>query len=125
MVNLTIRYVINAPQKLRLQQFPSFHYTTLVWDHISFWVDNYLQVVHSCSNHWITVRCQSDEIKVFDSLYNEVDIATQNKLKKTFACKIRYNVPRVQKQQGVNDCGLFAVMFTTDIYSSWIDSFQV
>ena len=105
--------VINAAQKLLLEKFPSLKglRSTLVQDHIGFWVDNYLQVVHSRSNHWITCG----EIKVYDSLYNEVDTTTKNKLEKTFACKIQYIVPRVQKQQGVKDCGLFAVAFTTDI----------
>ena len=112
--------LINAAQKLLLQKFPSLKglRSTLVQDHIGFWVDNYLQVVHSRSNHWITVvtiGCQHGKVKVYDSLYNEVDTATKNKLEKTFACKLQYIVPRVQKQQGVKDCGLFAVAFATDI----------
>ena len=84
---------------------------------IGFWVDNYLQVVHSRSNRQITVStigCQRDEIKVYDSLYDKVD-ATKNKSEKTFACKIQYTLSRGQKQQGVKDCGLFAVAFATDI----------
>ena len=80
--------LINAAQKLLLQKFPSVKgiRSTFVQDHIGFWVDNYLQV------HWITVatiRCRYGEVKVYDSLYNEVDTATKNKLEKTFACKIR------------------------------------
>ena len=75
-------------------------------------------MVHSRSNHWITVAtigCQRNEIKVYDSLYNEVDIATKNKLEKTFACDIQCIVPKVQKQQGIKDCGLFTLAFATDI----------
>ena len=75
-------------------------------------------MVHSRSNHWITVStidCQPGEIKVHNSLYDEVDAATKNKLEKTFACKIQYILPRVQKQHGLKDCGLFAVAFATDI----------
>ena len=47
--------VINAAQKLLHQKFPSLQglRSTLVQDRIGFWVDNYLQVVHSRSNHWI------------------------------------------------------------------------
>ena len=112
--------LINAAQKLLLQKFPSVKglRSTLVQDHIGFWVDNYLQVVHSRSNHWITVTtigCQYGEVKVYDSLYKKVDTATKSKLEKTFACKIQYIVPKVQEQQDVKDCGLFAVVFATDI----------
>ena len=49
---------------------------------------HYLQVVHSHSNHWITVGtigCQHSEIKVYDSFCNEVDTATTNKLEKTLS----------------------------------------
>ena len=112
--------LINAAQELLLQKFPSVKglRSTLVQDHIGFWVDNYLQVVHSCSNHWITVKtigCQYGEVKVYDSLYGKVDTATKSKLEKTFASKIHYIVPKVQEQQRVKDCGLFAVAFATDI----------
>ena len=47
--------------------------------------------------------------------YDEVDAATKNKLEKTYACKIQYILPRVQKQHDLEDCGLFAVAFGTDI----------
>ena len=62
-----------------------------------------------------TIGCQHNEIKVIDSLYNEVDTATKNRLEKTFACSIQCIVLRVQKQQGSKDCGLFALAFATDI----------
>ena len=70
--------IINAVQKLLLQKFPSLKgfKSTLVQDNIGFGVNNYLQVVHSRSNHWImvaTIGCQHNEIIVYDSLYNEVD----------------------------------------------------
>ena len=72
-----------------------------------------------------TIDCQPDEIKVYDSLYSEVDIATKNKLEKTFSRKIQYIVPTVQKQKGITDCGLFAVVFATDIAHAWKDSCRV
>ena len=118
--------IINAAQKLLLQKFPSLQglRSTLVQDHIGCWVDNYLQVVHSRSNHWITastIGCQPGEIEVYDSLYDEVDAATKNKLEATFARKIQYIVPRVQKQQGFKDCGLFALAFATNIAHGKMD----
>jgi len=42
----------------------------------------------------------SDEVKVYDSLYNRVDDATKRKIEKALACKLRFIVPVVQKQQG-------------------------
>ena len=62
-----------------------------------------------------TISCQPGEIKVYDSLYNDVDVTTKNKLEKTFTCKLHYITPRLQKQQGVKDCGLFAVAFATNL----------
>ena len=51
---------------------------------------------------------------MYDSLYND-DNATKNKLEKTFANKLHYIIPRLQKQKGAIDCGLFAVAFTTNL----------
>ena len=62
-----------------------------------------------------TIGCQPGEIKVYDSLYDDVDVTIKNKLEKTFACKLHYIIPRLQKQQGVKDCGLFAVAFATNL----------
>ena len=112
--------IIGAAQKLLLHKFPSLNglRCTLVQDDIGVWVNNYVQILHCRSNHWITVStisCQPGKIKVYDSLHNDVDIATKNKLEKTFARKLQYIVPRVQKQKGTKDCGLFAVAVATNL----------
>lgn len=54
LLNVELDKVISAAQKLLLQKFLSLR--SLQPRDIDFWVDNYLQVVHSRSNHWITVN---------------------------------------------------------------------
>ena len=92
--------------------------STLVQYHLGYWPDNYLQIVHCRSSLWITVSskgCQHGEVKVYDSLYNRVDDATKRKIEKALACKLRFIVPVVQKQQGYKDCGLFSIAFATHL----------
>ena len=36
------------------------------------------------------------------------------RIEKTFANKLHYIIPRLQKQRGAIDCGLFAVAFATN-----------
>jgi len=54
------------------------------------------------------IDCHPGEVKVYDSLYDDVDTATKNKLEKAFACNLQYIVPSFQKQQ-VKYCGLFVI----------------
>ena len=77
-----------------------------------------MQMVHSRSSHRILVSsigCQRGEVKVYDSLYDRVDDATKRKIEKTFASKVKFVVPIVQKQLGFKDCGLFAIAFATHL----------
>ena len=62
--------------------------STLIQYHLGCWTNNYLQIVHCRSSHWIVVSsigCQHGEVKVYDSLYDRVDDATKRKIEKTFA----------------------------------------
>ena len=114
---------INAAQELIKGQFPSIngmHLTYLVAaDHTSFngWVPNYLQIFHCRGNHWVTVTtmgCENGGIYIFDSLYTDVDDLTKRKVEKLFSTPgIKFSVPHVQRQNGVKDCGLFAIAFAT------------
>ena len=38
------------------------------------------------------------EVKVYDSLYDRVDDATKRKIEKTFASKVKFEMPITQKQ---------------------------
>ncbi len=77
------------------------------------WLENYVQVYHCRNNHWITVTtvgCKEGEINVYDSLYTTLDSATKTKIEKTFPnSNIDILLPPAQKQDGVKDCGLFAL----------------
>jgi len=111
--------LINAAQKMLMAQFPLLKglQSTLVQYHLGYWPDNYLQIVHCRSSHWITVSsigCQR-EVKMYDSLYDRVDDATKRKIEKALACKLRFIVPVVQKQQGYKDCSLFSIAFATHL----------
>ena len=76
--------IIAAAQKLLLSKFSSLNglRSTLTQDHIGVWVNNYVQIFHCHSNHWITVStigCHPGEIKVYDSFYDDVDVTTKNR----------------------------------------------
>lgn len=112
--------IINAAQKMLINQFPSLQglRSTLVQYYLGFWKEKYLQIIHSRSSHWITVTtigCQRGELKVYDSLYNSVDDATKQRIETTFATKVKFVMPRVQKQEGYKDCGLFSIAFATHL----------
>ena len=85
--------IIGSTQKLLLSNFSLLNglRSTLLQDRIGVWVNNYVQIFHCRSNQWITVStigCQPGEIKAYDSLYNDVDVTTKNKLEKTFVSKL-------------------------------------
>ena len=51
---------------------------------------NWLQIIHSRGNHWITastIRCEKSEVEVYDSFYgsldNETKAAIENLLKQS------------------------------------------
>ena len=69
-----------------------------------------------------TVGCEPGELKVYDSLFDDVDDSTKWKMEKTFASKIKFISCKVQKQKGLKDCGLFAVAFATSI--AYAQSFE-
>ena len=76
------------------------------------WVNNYIQIFNRGGNHWITmstIGCKEGEINMFDSLYSTVDKILNFKIGIVFPgikCNIR---PMIMRQQGVTDCGLFAI----------------
>ena len=102
---------INASQKLLLHQFPSFQglKSSLVQDHIGFWTNNYIQIFHYRSCHWITastIGCQPGTINVYDSLYKDIDGVTKHKIERVFDSSIKFQLPKVQMQKGHTECGL-------------------
>ena len=78
------------------------------------WTDDYVQILNCCGCHWITVStigCANGVINVYDSLYEDVDFDTQKSIRKVFLeSNISFTLPKVQKQKGAYDCGLFAIV---------------
>ena len=78
-----------------------------------------LQVVHSRGNHWIIASTVHDEgpnkVMICDSLYDNIDARTRSIISDLFGPPAMPEIVKVHKQQGVRDCGLFAVAFATAI----------
>ena len=48
-------------------------------------------------------------LNVYDSLYDNLDAETQKVVLKLYNDELQINMVRVQKQQGIDDCDLFAI----------------
>lgn len=82
------------------------------------WRENFIQIYHCRGNHWFAasnIGCCIKEVNVYDSLYDGIDSVSKVKIKETFCCDsdITITLVPVQKQDGVKDCGLFALAFAT------------
>ena len=86
---------------------------------ISGWSYSFVQIFHCCTNHWITVStigCQANEVFIYDSLYSDVDSETKEKITTALSCStINIVIQPVQKQEGIKDCGCFALAFATHL----------
>ena len=80
----------------------------------------FIQVIN-IGAHWVcmsTLGCHGGIVKVFDSLYRKPNSVAIN-----HACRmllhpqnaVTFLNEKVQKQVGINDCGLFALAFATDL----------
>ena len=124
--------IINCAQVILHNQFPLINgfFSTLVLPTmrpLGQWIENFLQICHCRSNHWITLstkECQVGEIKVYDSLYDEVDMVTTTMIKRLFnLTNLTVTMPLVQRQKGIKDCGLFAIANATTLaFKDFIDS---
>ncbi len=110
---------IDMYQKLLIAHFPTLKglSSPLKLPSMGSWTDNYVQVYHCRSNHWITVStlgCKDGDINVYDSMYKSIDSGTKYKIEDTFPdSDLTIILPSVQQQDGAKDCGLFALAFAT------------
>ena len=80
---------------------------------------NAIQIIHSSGNHWIvatTLRCDPEEVRIFDSLYESLDAETFQVVKRLFNDGKELKITMVAgapKQQGCTDCGVFAIAVAT------------
>jgi len=80
-------------------------------------VENELQIIHSRNNHWITastVLSTPGCIDVYDSVFDDVDADTTKVICELFG-KSQIKSQKVKKQQGSDDCGLFAIAFAVTL----------
>ena len=82
-----------------------------------------LQLVHARGSHWIvlsTIGCTNGLVKVFDSLYNEVDKQTMDLIHHLYGSEIKVVLEESPKQVGLKDCGLFAIATATQLANGCI-----
>ena len=81
---------------------------------------NKIQIIHCYSrHHWIvasTVGCVLNQVKIYDSSFSHCDTETETIVCNFFQWnKLMIIVSRSQKQKGVTDCGLLAIVNATAI----------
>ena len=82
---------------------------------------NTIQFIHCQKrSHWITVStkwCQAGQVNVYDTAFDKLDSESRRIVKAMFSLKSANNIHMVpvQKQQGVTDCGVFAIALMTSI----------
>ena len=75
-----------------------------------------LQIVHSRQNHWIvgsTIDCDDKEVCIYDSLFASLDCSTKKLMLQLFGEDVHTIMRSCPKQEGGNDCGLFAIAICT------------
>ena len=80
----------------------------------------YLQILHTGEDHWITVKLLSDhEVLIYDSIHLQPNYYSLKQIASIAQCKtstIELQLQRVQMQQpGSVDCGVYAIAFLTDL----------
>ena len=119
---------INAAQRILKQQFPNIHglestlYQTKERKLNEDQVKNKIQIIHCLHReHWIvatTMGCEANVVKVYDSFFHSVDHTTKNVIVNLFQytdTKPTIKMGRSQKQKSPDDCGIFAIAYTTAI----------
>ena len=119
---------INYAQELLKLQIPyinSFQSTLLQDKPLDLTEDavkNKIQIIHCKSqHHWIaasTTQCTLGQVKVHDSVFTYCDKETEKFISNLFqwnTTKLLITVSRCRKQNGVVDCGLYAIAYSTAI----------
>ena len=86
----------------------------------------FVQILNAGGSHWVTVTnigCEENKIKVYDSLYrklSEDDEMLLAALLNTNFPNMVIEWPRMQKQEGTADCGLFAIAVAFSLCSGHV-----
>ena len=104
---------INHAQNIIKSQFCIERLQLTLYQHTRKPPANKLQIIHSRNNHWLTasiIMSMSSHVDVYDSLHDHLDADSQKVILKLFDNgELQINMVKVQKQQGVDDSGLFAI----------------
>ena len=108
---------INYAQALLRQQFPliqGLSNTLLQLRKPIKTIENGIQIVHDRSNHWVVVSnitSSQDTVNVYDSIFSSISDGTREVVMNLFKVNsdTKICLPQMQKQNGENDCGLFAI----------------
>ena len=72
-----------------------------------------IQIVHTHGNHWIVATSDglTNKVSVYDSLYSTIDTSTKELIARNFGiAPIEFEVVLdAPKQNGITDCGIFAI----------------
>ena len=79
-----------------------------------------IQILHISGNHWIVIsniRCGNEKMHIYDSLYTGIGEQAKELILSIFDYRALSlsMFPEVQKQEGSNDCGVFAIATATSI----------
>ena len=111
---------INCAQRMLKRQFPTLNglnSTLLQQKNCKIYLPDCLQIIHSRQSHWVvatTVRCNNNEVILYDSMYEEIDENTANVIYNLFNTRT-VKIAKCQQQEGAVDCGLFSIAFATSI----------
>ena len=80
---------------------------------------DYCQVLHTGSNHWVTIQVLSqEEVHIYDSVSLKSTFYTLKQIASIVKCdynQIQVFLERVQCQKNAIDCGIYAIAFLTDL----------
>ena len=113
---------INFVQTLLRNQFPQCYRlqnTPLQGRHKYDVSAKLVQILHVCRNHWVVISsllCHNNEIRYYDTIYNDIDQQTHNLLNTMFGEDIKVTMDtQVQKQKEDKDCGVFCIAVATSL----------
>ena len=82
-------------------------------------LQDFVQVLHLSGNHWVaatSIGCESNRVKVYDSLYRELSNEHKEHLYTSLAAMLQTSKrnmiidwPSMVQQSGTADCGMFAL----------------
>ena len=113
---------INFVQAMLRAQFPKCDglQNTLLQNQVRLTIAHKMvQILHVRNNHWVVisnVHCSGDDLKMYDTVYDDIDSSTMALLNSMFEENINVSmVPRLQKQKGDVDCGIFSTAIATSL----------